>query len=141
MAIQVMVKYITKMQSQITPEQVQLLKLQIQEAREAKSMVVYIRFFEVSVNLALSSESLSQTISRPILHIVFSDFFDSLKSDILTQVTIMDFVVKLSESPHGIKLLNESDFINKLFETYGGANEDSFGFITSNMLMVGSKLY
>lgn len=53
----------------------------------------------------------------------------------------MDFVVKLSESPHGIKLLNESNFIDKLFETFGGANEDSFGFITSNMLLVGSKLY
>ena len=104
-------------------------------------MVVYIRFFEVSVNLALSSESLAQKVSRPIVHVVFEDFFTSLSSDILTQVTIMDFVVRLSESTHGIKLLNEYNFIHKLFETFGGSNEDSFGFITSNMLLVGSKLY
>ena len=54
-----MVKYITKMQSQITPEMVEMLKLQILQARDEKNMVVYIRFFEVSVNLALSSESLA----------------------------------------------------------------------------------
>lgn len=54
-----MVKYITKMQSQITPEMVEMLKLQIQQARDDKNMVVYIRFFEVSVNLALSSETLA----------------------------------------------------------------------------------
>lgn len=31
--------------------------------------------------------------------------------------------------------------MNNLFETFGGSNEDSFGFISSNMLLVGSKLY
>lgn len=80
-------------------------------------------------------------MSKPIIHVVFEDFFTSLSSDILTQVTIMDFVVRLSENSHGIKLLNECNFIHKLFETFGGSNEDSFGFITSNMLLVGSKLY
>jgi hypothetical protein len=54
-----MVKYITKMESQITPELVHLLKLQLEEAKEAKNMIVYIRFFEVSVSLALTSDSLS----------------------------------------------------------------------------------
>jgi hypothetical protein len=53
----------------------------------------------------------------------------------------MDLVVKLSESPHGLKLMNEENFMSSLFETFGGANEDSFGFITSNMLLVGAKLY
>jgi hypothetical protein len=28
-----------------------------------------------------------------------------------------------------------------LFNQYGGQNEDSFGFISSNMLIVGAKLY
>ena len=37
--------------------------------------------------------------------------------------------------------MNESKFIDKLFETFGGNNEDSFGFITSNMLLVGAKLF
>lgn len=36
--------------------------------------------------------------------------------------------------------MNESNFINNLFEVYGSSN-DSFGFITSNMLLVGAKLY
>lgn len=141
LAINVMVKYITKMQSQINSEMVDLLKLQLVSARDAKSMVVYIRFFEVAVRLAVASESLCQEVSKPIIHEVFLDFFGQLSSDILTQVTIMDFVVKLSESPFGIKLMNESDFINRLFETFAGTNEDSFGFITSNMLLVGAKLY
>ena len=54
-----MVRYITKMESQIAPEMSNLLKLQIVSAREAKNMVVYIRFFEVAVSLALASEKLS----------------------------------------------------------------------------------
>mmetsp|Transcript_31667 Transcript_31667/g.48442 ORF Transcript_31667/g.48442 Transcript_31667/m.48442 type:complete len:176 (+) Transcript_31667:786-1313(+) len=53
----------------------------------------------------------------------------------------MDFVVKLSESPSGVSLMNESEFISKLFFTFGGGNEDSFGFISSSMLLVGAKLY
>jgi hypothetical protein len=53
----------------------------------------------------------------------------------------MDFIVKLSENEHGVKIMNESSFIQNLFETYGGKNEDSFGFISSNMLLVGAKLY
>jgi hypothetical protein len=104
-------------------------------------MIVYIRFFEVAVNVALTSDQLAQNVSAPIVSQVFEDFFTYLSSDILTQVTIMDFVVKLSESPHGLKLLNQSDFIARLFETFGGSNQDSFGFISSNMLLVGSKLY
>ena len=40
---------------------------------------------------------------------VFTDFFQML--DILTQVTIMDFVVKLSDNEHGIKIMNEANFI------------------------------
>lgn len=47
------------MESQITPDLVDLLKLQIEKARDENNMVVYIRFFEVSVNIALSSESLA----------------------------------------------------------------------------------
>lgn len=53
----------------------------------------------------------------------------------------MDFVVKLSENEFGLKIMNESSFIQNLFESYGGKNEDSFGFISSNMLLVGAKLY
>ena len=53
----------------------------------------------------------------------------------------MDFVVKLSENEYGLKIMNESNFIQNLFETYGGKNDDSFGFISSNMLLVGAKLY
>jgi len=52
----------------------------------------------------------------------------------------MDFVVKLSESPYGVKIMNESGFIENLYSTFGGGN-DSFGFISSNMLLVGAKLY
>ena len=40
--------------------------------------------------------------------------------DILTQVSIMDFVVKLTENDNGSKLLNESGFITKLFDKFGG---------------------
>jgi hypothetical protein len=32
----------------------------------------------------------------------------------------MDFVVKLTENEHGAKLMNESGFINKLFDKFGG---------------------
>ena len=53
----------------------------------------------------------------------------------------MDFVVKLSENEFGVKIMNESNFVSNLFETYGGQNDDSFGFISSNMLLVGAKLY
>ena len=61
----------------------------------------------------------------------------------LTKVVIMDFIVVLSDNEHGVKVMNESDFISKLFDMYGGANQDadSFGFISSNMLLVGAKLY
>jgi len=37
--------------------------------------------------------------------------------------------------------LNEQNFINNLFTQFGGQNEDSYGFLTSNMLLVGAKLY
>lgn len=70
---------------------------------------------------------------------MFKEFFGAFKSDILTQVTIMDFVVKLSESPFGVLLMNESEFIDQLFSTFG--DNDSFGFLSSNMLLVGAKLY
>ena len=53
----------------------------------------------------------------------------------------MDFVVKLAENEHGIKVLNEQNFIHNLFEEFGGSSEDSFGFLSSNMLLVGAKLY
>lgn len=61
--------------------------------------------------------------------------------DMLTQVTIMDLVVKLTESPYGVKLMNQAKFIDNLFDKFGGQNEDSFGFLTSNMILVGAKLY
>jgi len=53
----------------------------------------------------------------------------------------MDFVVKLSESEHGISLMNESNFITKLFDQFGAPGDDAYGFINSNMLIVGAKLY
>mmetsp|Transcript_7445 Transcript_7445/g.12581 ORF Transcript_7445/g.12581 Transcript_7445/m.12581 type:complete len:171 (-) Transcript_7445:487-999(-) len=53
----------------------------------------------------------------------------------------MDFVVKLSDSQYGFKIMNESNFIENLFKQFGGEGNDSFGFISSNMLLVGAKLY
>jgi len=61
--------------------------------------------------------------------------------DMLTQVTIMDFVGKLSTSLHGARLMNEANFLEELFNNFGGQNEDSFSFLTSNMLLVGAKMY
>ena len=107
---------------------------------ENNNTTIYIRFFELAVSLALASDRLCQSISKPVISQVFADFFDRFKEDILTQVTIMDFVVKLSESPYGVKIMNESGFIDNLFSTFN-SNNDSFGFITSNMLLVGAKLY
>jgi len=53
----------------------------------------------------------------------------------------MDFVVKLSENEHGVSIMNESDFVSKLFEQFGAPGDDQYGFINSNMLLVASKLY
>ena len=53
----------------------------------------------------------------------------------------MDFAVKLTESEIGVQLMNESNFIDNLFSHFAGSNEDSFGFITSNLLVVGATLY
>lgn len=56
--------------------------------------VIYIRLFELAVELAISSEGLCTHVAKPIITQVFYDFFQML--DILTQVTIMDFVGKLA---------------------------------------------
>ena len=53
----------------------------------------------------------------------------------------MDFVVKLCENEHGFKVMNESNFIATLFDKFGAPGSDAYGFINSNMLLVGSKLY
>lgn len=37
--------------------------------------------------------------------------------------------------------MNEAAFIEQLFNNFGGQNEDSFSFLTSNMLLVGAKIY
>ena len=110
----------------------------VNDSREANK-VVYVRFLEVAIELALKSERLCQQIARPVIAQVFQDFFKLL--DILTQVTVMDFVVKLAENEYGIKMLNEQNFIHNLFEQFGGSSDDSFGFLSSNMLLVGAKLY
>lgn len=70
---------------------------------------------------------------------VFSDFFEFL--DPLSQISIMDFIIKLSENEQCLQVMTEANFIQRLFETYGKPGEDSYGFITSNMLLVGAKLY
>lgn len=101
--------------------------------------VIYIRLFELGVELAICSEGLCKSIAKPIITQVFGDFFDML--DILTQVTIMDFVGKLAANEHALKLMNESQFIDLLFSRFGGQNDDSFSFLTSNMLLVGAKIY
>ena len=89
--------------------------------------------------MAVSSEGLCVHIGKPIISQVFEDFFEML--DILTQVTIMDFVGKLAGNEHALKLMNESNFIEQLFNNFGGQNEDSFSFLTSNMMLVGAKIY
>ena len=145
-ALQTMVKYISAVET-AAPQVIDMckdnLQVMLQESLkahgEAKNTTIYIRFFELAVEIALVSGRLCQQISKPVIAHVFSDFFGCFKEDILTQVTIMDFVVKLSESPHGVKVMNESAFIENLFSTFAG--NDSFGFISSNMLLVGAKLY
>jgi hypothetical protein len=84
--------------------------------------IIYIRIFELVVRIASSSEKLCGHLGKPIISQVFSDFFEFL--DILTQVTIMDFVVILCKSPYGVSLMNESGFLDKLFDSYGGQNDD-----------------
>ena len=37
--------------------------------------------------------------------------------------------------------MNNSNFIQKMFEQYGSPGQDSYGFINSSMLIVGAKLY
>jgi hypothetical protein len=37
--------------------------------------------------------------------------------------------------------MNQTGFLEKLFNTFGGQNEDMFGFLNSDMLLVGAKLY
>lgn len=83
----------------------------------AGNKVVYVRLFELAVNVATSSAALCETLAKEPIGQVFADF-DNL--DMLTQVTIMDFVVVLMESPHGIALMNESGFIKSLFEKHAG---------------------
>ena len=55
----------------------------------------------------------------------------------LTQVTVMDFIVILMESEHGVSLMNESGFIETLFKKHSGDQT----FVRSNMLLVGAKLF
>lgn len=83
----------------------------------AGNKVVYVRLFELAVNVAISSAVLCEGLAKEPIGQVFADF-DQL--DMLTQVTIMDFVVVLMESPHGVALMNESGFIKKLFEKHAG---------------------
>lgn len=104
------------------------------------NLVVYVRYFELAVDLACSSYNLCTQVAKGLVAQVFSDFFDA-DMDMLTQVTLMDFVVKLSENETGVHLMNESSFVNKLFEHYGAPGNDQYGFVNSNMLLVASKLY
>lgn len=80
--------------------------------------IIYIRIFELVVRIASTSEKLCGHLAKPIISQVFLDFFEFL--DILTQVTIMDFVVILCKSPYGVNVMNESGFLDKLFERFGG---------------------
>ena len=77
-------------------------------------MVVYVRYVELAVQLATKSELLCHGLAKSIIHKVFADFFDMM--DLLSQISIMDFVVALSESEFGVQLMNESNFITKLFD-------------------------
>lgn len=100
----------------------------------AGNKVVYVRLFELAVNVAVSSKILCETLAKEPIGQVFAEF-ESL--DMLTQVTIMDFVVVLMESPNGVAIMNESGFIQKLFEKHAGDQT----FVRSNMLLVGAKLF
>lgn len=144
-AIQTLVKYLQMMEANclemLKAAQPQLQQLFLSQLKESfdSNKTVYVRFYELAVELALKSPMLCQSVARPIITQVFQDFFQTM--DLLTQVTIMDFVVKLTENENGVYLMNESNFIDNLFSHFGGDNEDSFGFITSNLLVVGAKLY
>lgn len=107
-----------------------------------KKLVEYVRVVELFVSIACQSELLCQSLAKPALSQIFEDFFSD-DIDLLTKVVIMDFIVILADNEFGVKVMNESSFISKLFDFYGGANSeaDSFGFVGSNMLLVGAKLY
>ena len=102
-------------------------------------MVIYVRIFELAVELTLLSANLYEKVAKPVIALAFSDFFEM--NDLLSQISIMDFVVKLSESPISVASLSESNFIDRLFAHFGNPESNAYGFINSNMLMVGAKIY
>lgn len=58
-----------------------LLIQQLNSSKDAKEMIVYVRFFEVAVEIALESDNLCQKIAKVVIGEVFKDFFSF---DILT---------------------------------------------------------
>lgn len=74
---------------------------------ENTNMVVLVRYFELLVRLCLLSETISACLEEIAIK-VFKKFFEY---DILTQITIMDFINEMSKKPWTSMILAKSDFL------------------------------
>lgn len=80
-SIAIMVKYAQKIDAGIPDmaqesysKLVELIQHNLEQTLEANK-VIYIRFFEVAINIAMISDRLCQKIAKPLLNLVFADFF------------------------------------------------------------------
>jgi hypothetical protein len=66
-------------------------------------------------------------------------FFD-LDSDPLSQVVIMDFLGTLTQQPWTSLFLASSKFLERVLHK-NSTEEDSYGFITNNLIVLGAFVF
>ena len=107
------------------------MKLGVQD----EDTIIKVRYFELSINLALISEKLTK-VAEDSIKAVFEMFFDL---DSLTQMSIMDFVSIIGTKPWTKNLITQSKFLNKMFDYY--KQNDSYEIVTNNLVVLAAHIY
>ena len=68
------------------------------------------RYFELAVRLALINEQMTEIVEGAITDTLEQVFFGQ-DNDILTQITIMDFIPELAKKPWAAQVLAKSNFL------------------------------
>ena len=100
-----------------------------------QNTIALVRYFELSISIALISEDAFEVISKQAINQVLDNFFSF---DALTQMALMDFFVQFDQMPWTGNLT--APFLAKLFSNFRN-DQDVYGLVKSNLVVLAASVY
>lgn len=108
------------------------------EGAQSSDTLICTRYFELAVNLAVQDSILVPIASAAIEHVLNQQFFVS--DDILFQLSLMDFVVKIGHKEWSSHILGKNNFLPKMLDK-AATEGDTYGFLSHTMIQAAACIY